>query len=91
MDRKGKEWSQIDRRIIEWIKIGGKNNREIVERVEKQRRDYFWHKAHKKPRKKTKGRDSTVNSIRRQTSLCGFISLENDLYWVVKGLKYLFH
>ena len=34
----------------------------------------------KLPMKKTKSRDSTVYSTMGQTSLCGFISLKNDLY-----------
>ena len=38
--------------IIDWIKIGGNNNREAIKRVEKRNRDHFRHKAHKKPRKK---------------------------------------
>ena len=66
--------------IVGWIKTGKKNNREIIKRVEKRQRDHFQHEAHKKPRKKTKGRDSTVYSTTRQTSLCDFISLKNDLY-----------
>ena len=64
--------------IIDWIKIGGNNNREAIKRVEKRNRDHFRHKAHKKPRKK--GRDSTVHSTLRQTFLSGFVSLNKDLY-----------
>ena len=51
MGRKGKSGIKP---IVGWIKTGGGNNREIIERVEKQKKDHFWHKAHKKPRKKTK-------------------------------------
>ena len=77
MGQSGKKWSQIDCRMDQ---NKGGNNREIIERVEKQQRDHFWHEAHKKLRKKTKGRDSTVYSTMRQTSLCAFISLKNNLY-----------
>ena len=66
--------------IVGWIRTGGKKNREIIERAEKRQRDHFQHKAHKKPKEKTIRRDSTVYSTMRQTSLCGFISLKNDLY-----------
>ena len=66
--------------IVEWIKTGGKNDREVLGRLDKRYRDHFRHKEHKKPRKKTKGRDSTVYSTMRQTSLCGFMSLKKDLY-----------
>ena len=66
--------------IIEWLKIGGLNNSKTIERIEKRNRDYFHHEAHKKPKKKTKRRDSTIYSTMRQTSLSGFISLQNDLY-----------
>ena len=38
----------------------GGNNREIIERAEKQQRDHFRHEAHKKPKKNTIKRDSTV-------------------------------
>ena len=65
--------------IIEWIKPGGNNNRAALERLEKRYRDQFRNEAHKKSRKKRKGRDSTVYSTMRQTSLSGFISLKNDL------------
>ena len=78
------------RSIVKRIKTEGKNNREVLERLEKRHRDHFWHKEHKKPREKTKGRDSTVYSTLRQTSLSGFRSLKNDLYWSVRGLLYLF-
>ena len=40
--------------IIGWIKTGGKNNREIIERVEKQQRDHFQHKAHTKTEKENR-------------------------------------
>ena len=66
--------------IVGWIRTGGKKNREIIERAEKRERDHFKNKQYKKPRRKTKSRDSTVYSTMRQTSLCGFISLKNDLY-----------
>ena len=32
--------------IVEWIKTGGKNNREVLERLEKRYRDHFRHKEH---------------------------------------------
>ena len=67
--------------IVKWIKTGGKNNRAVLERLEKKYREYFRHKVHKKPKKKTKGRDSSiVYSTTRQTSLGGFISFKNNLY-----------
>mmetsp|Transcript_3892 Transcript_3892/g.4016 ORF Transcript_3892/g.4016 Transcript_3892/m.4016 type:complete len:162 (+) Transcript_3892:2-487(+) len=67
--------------IVEWIRIRGKNNKEAIERIEKRLRDHFRHEAHKKtPKKKTKGRDSTVYSTMRQTALSGFISVKNNLY-----------
>ena len=66
--------------IIGWIRTGGKKNREIIARAKKRQRDHFRQETHKKPKKKPKGRDSTVYSTMRQTSLCGFISLKNDLY-----------
>ena len=62
--------------IVEWIIIGGKNNRAVIERVDKRHRDHFWHKAHKKPKKKTKGRDSTIYSTMRQTSEWFYIPKE---------------
>ena len=66
--------------IVEYIKTGGKNNRAVLERLEKRYRDHFQHKTHKKPKKKTKGRDSTVYYTMRQMSQSSFISLNNDLY-----------
>jgi len=66
--------------VVGWFRTGGKKNKEIIERAEKRQRDHFRHEAHKKPRKKTIKRDSTVYSTMRQKSLCGFISLKNDLY-----------
>ena len=62
--------------ILGWIRTGGKKNREIIERTERR------HTAHKKQKnkKKTIKGDSTVYSTSGQTSLCGFISLKNDLY-----------
>ena len=50
------------------------------ERKEKRQRIQFKNEQYKKPRKKTKSRNSTVYSTMRQQSLCGFISLNNDLY-----------
>ena len=73
------------------MRTGGKKNREIIERAAKWQRDHFWHKEHKKPKKKTIRRDSTVYSTMKQTSLCGFIFLKNDLYCAVRGIFYLFH
>ena len=67
--------------IVGCFRKGIKKNREIIEKAEKKQRDHFQHKAHKKPEKKTiLRRDSTVYSTMRQTSLCGFISLKNNLY-----------
>ena len=48
--------------IVEWIKTGRKNNRKVLEILEKRYRDHFQHEAHKKPKKKKKGGDSTVFS-----------------------------
>ena len=64
--------------IVEWIKTGGQHNREKLERLEKRYRDHFRHNAHKKPQKKKKGSDSTVHPTLRQTSLSGFVSLNNN-------------
>ena len=55
--------------MVEWMKTRGKNNKEAIERLDRQNRDHFRHKAYKKPRKKNKGKDSTVHSTLRQTSL----------------------
>ena len=66
--------------VIRWFRTGGKKNREIIERTENRQRAQFKNEQYKKPRKKTKSRDGTVYSTMRQTSLCGFISLKNDLY-----------
>ena len=61
----------------------GKKNKEIIERTEKEQRNdretTFNTKHTKKTKKKTIKRDSTVYSIMRQTSLCGFISLKDVL------------
>ena len=47
--------------IVLWVRIGGKKNRKIVERAEKQQRDHFKHKAYKKPRnQERKQRAGTV-------------------------------
>jgi len=79
-----KQW--VDRAVIGiksligWFRTGGKRNREIIERIENRQRAQFKNEQYKKSRKKTKSRDSTVYSTMRQTSLCGFISLKNDLY-----------
>ena len=66
--------------VVGWIRTGGKKNREIIERTENRQRIQFKNEQYKKTRKKTKGRDSTEYSTMRQTSLCGFISVKNDLY-----------
>ena len=66
--------------LIGWIRTGGKNNREIIDRTENRQRTQFKNEQYKKPRKKKKGRDSTVYSTMKQQSLSGFISLHNDLY-----------
>jgi len=66
--------------IVNWIRVGVKNNKESIDRIEERLRDYYQHKAHKKPRKKTRRRDSTVYSTMRLTALCGFMSLKDDLY-----------
>ena len=44
-----------------WFRMGGKKNREIIERTEKWQRDHFRLGAHKKQRKKTIKKNSTVN------------------------------
>ena len=49
--------------MIKWIKTGGKNNEEGLEILDTRNKDRFRHKAHKKSRKKKKGRDSTVQYI----------------------------
>ena len=55
------EWAKSGAKsIVGWIRTGGKKNREIIERVEKRQRDHFRHEAHKKPKKNTIKRDSTV-------------------------------
>ena len=56
--------------LIGWIRTGGKNNREIIERAEDRQRQRFKNEQYKKPRKKKKGRDSTVYSTMKQQSLC---------------------
>ena len=66
--------------LIGWIRTGGKNNREIIERTENRQRTQFKNEQYKKPRKKKKSRDSTVYSTMKQQSLSGFMSLYNDLY-----------
>ena len=38
--------------IVDWIRIGGKNNKESIDRIEKRLRDYYRHEAHKKPKTK---------------------------------------
>ena len=79
-----KEWADTATRgvktLIGWIRTGGKNNGDIIEREEDRQRQRFKNEQYKKPRKKKKGRDSTVYSIMKQQSLSGFISLHNDLY-----------
>ena len=79
-----KEWADTARTgvksLIGWIKTGGKNNRDRIERNENRERRQFKNEQYKKPRKKRKGRDSTVYSTMKQQSLSGFISLHNDLY-----------
>ena len=66
--------------VVGWIRTGGKKNREIIERTENRQRIQFKNEQYKKPRKKTKSRDSTVYSTMRQTSLSGYMSLKNNLY-----------
>ena len=66
--------------LIGWIRTGGKNNRETMERTENRQRTQFKNEQYKKPRKKNKSRDSTTYSTMKQQSLSGFISLHNDLY-----------
>ena len=66
--------------VVGWFRTGVKKNREIIETTENRHREQFKNEQYKKPRKKPKSRDSTVYSTMRQTSLCGFISLKNDLY-----------
>ena len=66
--------------VIGWFRTGGQKNREIIEKVQKRQTDHFRHEAHKNSRKKRRKKDSTVYSIMRQTSLCGFMSIKNNLY-----------
>ena len=66
--------------VIGCFRTGGKKNREIIERTENRQKAQFKNEQYKKPRKKIKSRDSRVYSTMRQTSLCGFIPLKNDLY-----------
>ena len=79
-----KEWADTARigvkSLIGWIKTGGKNNRDRIERNENRERRQFKNEQYKKPRKRSKGRNSTVYSTMKQQSLSGFISLHNDLY-----------
>ena len=79
-----REWAKRStgrvKSIVDWIRVGGKNNKEAIDRIEKRQRDFYQHKAHKKSKKKKRSRDSTVYSTMRQTALSGFISLKNDLY-----------
>ena len=79
-----KEWADTAKlgvqSIIGWIRTGGQKNRDIIERNENRERRQFKNEQYKKPRKKNKGRDSTVYSTMKQQSLSGFISLHNDLY-----------
>ena len=77
MGRHGQTWSQINNRMDQ---NRGQKNRDIIERNEKRERRQFKNEQYKKPRKKSKGRDSTVYSTMKQQSLSGFISLHNDLY-----------
>ena len=62
--------------VVGWIRIGGKKDRETIERTEIRQRVKFKNEQYKKPRKKTKSSNSTVYSTMRQTSLCSFISLK---------------
>ena len=66
--------------LIGWIRTGGKNKKEIIERTENRQRKQFKNEQYKKPRKKSTGRDSTIYSTMKEQSLSGFISLHNDLY-----------
>ena len=59
--------------IIGWIRKGGKNNREIIERTENRERRQFEKEQYKNPRKKNKGRGSTVYSTMKPQSLSGFV------------------
>ena len=79
-----REWAKWSmgrvKSIVDWIRTGGKNNKETINRIEKRLRDYYRHEAHKKPKNKMRSWDSTVYSTMRQIALSGFISLKNDLY-----------
>ena len=66
--------------VIGWFRTGEKKNRKITERTENRQREQFKNEQYKKPQKKTKSRDSTVYPTIKHTSLCGFISLKNNLY-----------
>ena len=71
-----KQWADREvigvKSLVGWFRTGGKKNREIIEWTENRQRIQFKNEQYKNPRKKTKGRDSTVYSTLRQTSLCGF-------------------
>ena len=75
-----REWAKRStgrvRSIVDWIRVRGTNNKEAIDRIEKRQRDFYQHKAHKKPRKKKRNRDSTVYSTMRHTALSGFISVK---------------
>ena len=64
-----REWSKRStgkvKSIVDWIRVGGTNNKESIDRIEKRLRDYYRHEAHKKPKKKMRSRDSTVYSTLR--------------------------
>ena len=67
--------------ILEWIRIEGKNNREVVINSERKSRAKIERPfptlgtPYQKPKKKTKRRGNTIYSTMRQTTLGGFISL----------------
>ena len=51
--------------VVGWFRTGRKKNRKIIERVENRQRNQFKNEQYKKPRKKTKSRDSIVYSAMR--------------------------
>lgn len=54
------DWTRSKvRSIIEWIKTGGKNNKVVLEKLEKRCRDQFRNESHTKKHER-KGKEGTV-------------------------------
>ena len=51
-----REWAKRStgkvKSIVDWIRVGGTNNKESIDRIEKRQRDLYWHKAHTQKRKR---------------------------------------